>query len=168
MTRLDSGGPGVYDEDYHGHADYLRPGEEDAGTLDYVGDVVFVRDDPFADRWDGKEYLTEESETFDYVWDHGDETGEDTRDLPGAAAWGTDDSVAQDPVAATSKTVKDVWNVATGDFDTHTPDGSGDGSPDGTPWPDLPYKLIAGALVVFGALTALAPYAQLGAEVADG
>lgn len=132
-------------------------------SADYAGDVVFVREDESTDRWDGEEFLTEESETFDYFWDHGDETGEDQKDVPGAALWGTDDSFAEDPTAATDKTLNDAFDFATGNFDTNTPDGSGDGSSGR----DLPWKYIAAGFVLVVLLIALRPYVSLAAAGAE-
>lgn len=160
---LDVGGSGSYASEEELENDYVRPSDQEAGTIDYIGDVVFVRDDQSADRWDGEEYL-EDSTWFDYVWDHG-ESGEDSKDLPGASLWGNEDSFAEDPSGATEKTVDDAWDFATGDFDVDTPDGSGDGGGDGAPdVPDLPWKYLLAAGGVLAVLFVLAPYAELASK----
>lgn len=159
MTRLVDGG-GSYASEEELENDYVSPSDE--GTLDYIGDVVYIREEESMDRWDGEDWLTSQG-WFDLAYDHGDETGEDERDLPGAAVWGTEDSFAEDPVAATEKTVDDAWDVATGNFDTETPDGSGDGGGDGVP-DDIPWKLLLVGGGVLAVLFVLAPYAELASK----
>jgi hypothetical protein len=121
-------------------------------------DVVFNGHE--GDDWTAEEWLMEQEE-FDAVWE-GHEG--DTRDLPGSAAWGTEDSFAQDPLEATGDTASDGFAVATGDFDYVTPDGSGDGN--NSPYDSLPWGYLVPVVVGLVLLIGLAPYARLGAEVA--
>ena len=159
--QLDPGGAGSYEDEEALDNDYVAP--TDTGAVDYAGDVLFVRDAESRDRWDGQEWLTDQT-AFDAAWEGHED---DTRDAPGSALWGTEDSFAEDPSQATADTGSDVFAFLTGDFDTTTEDGSGDGNnSDGAPWDGLPLKPLAAGIGVLLVLGVLAPYAKLGAEVA--
>lgn len=132
-------------------------GDDLADSADYAGDVVFVREDEETDQFDGEEWLTSQM-WFDAAWEGHED---DTRDLPGSATWGTEDSFASDPLQATEDTASDVFAVLTGNFDYETPDGSGDGN-QGT---DVPWKAVGTGLALLVVLFVLRPYVEAGAAV---
>lgn len=92
----------------------------------------------------------------DYVWAYDDTIGgqyTDSRDLPGAAVFGTEDSFASDPAAAIERTVNDTITFAMGEWD-YKQEGNERQNEGRGKWPI--YLLVAGV-----ALYLLAPVLNL-------